>query len=75
MLSSVFYIANIPFPRIFYSNISESQSITTVKQIFQFCLHAVYLLDYCVDYSLIYQKNISRCFDLLSLFLYFSCSK
>ena len=44
MLSSLFYIANIPFPRIFYYNISESQSITTVKQIFQFCHHAVYLL-------------------------------
>ena len=29
---------------MFYSNISESQSITTVKQIFQFDLHAVYLL-------------------------------
>ena len=28
----------------FYFNISEFQSIPTVKQIFQFCLHAVYLL-------------------------------
>ena len=44
MLSSVFYNTNTHLPRIFYSNISESQSINTVKQIFQFCLHAVYLL-------------------------------
>ena len=29
--------------QIWFSNISESQSITTVKQIFQFSIHAVYL--------------------------------
>ena len=44
MLSSVFYNTNTHLPRIFYSNISESQSINTVKQIFQFCLHTAYLL-------------------------------
>ena len=29
---------------MFYFNISESQIITTAKQLFQFGLHAVYLL-------------------------------
>ena len=44
MLSSAFENANTHLSKIFYCNISESQSITIIKQIFQFCLHAVYLL-------------------------------
>ena len=43
-LSSVFLNANTHLSKIFHFNISESQSITTVKQIFHFCLHAVYLV-------------------------------
>ena len=52
MLSSVFYNVNTPLPKIFDSTISESQIVTTVELIFQFCLHAVYLL--ALDLQILY---------------------
>ena len=44
MLNSVFQNSNIHLSKIFYFNISESLSINTVKQIFHFYFHVVYLL-------------------------------
>ena len=49
MISNVFWNANTHLSEIFYFNIFEYsgkhiQSITSVKQIFQFCLHAIFLL-------------------------------
>ena len=91
ILSSVFQNANTHLRKIFYSNISESRSITTVIQIFQFCLHAVFLLalvfkraSVCnwqhlhLQILYIFQSNyqiISCCFNLLSLFRYLTSSK
>ena len=44
MLNSVFQNSNIHLSKIFYFNISESLSINTVKQIFHFYFHVLYLL-------------------------------
>ena len=48
MFSSVFWNANIHLSEIFYLYISESQTYLKYyhfqKQIFQFCLHDIYLL-------------------------------